>query len=101
MDLGRTILCGRPPRCEECPLSSVCAYTGDDDVVRRQQPRFATSDRRVRGAIVRALGESRHGVTLRALRRAVIDTRVPRLVQALAAGGLVEVSERGVRLPTR
>ena len=101
MDIGATICVARHPRCEGCPLSSVCAYTGADDVVRRRQPRFATSERRVRGAIVRALGESRHGVTLRALRRAVIDTRVPRLVRALAAEGLVEVSERGVRLPTR
>ncbi|TMG49292.1 MAG: A/G-specific adenine glycosylase [Chloroflexi bacterium] len=101
MDIGATICVARRPRCEGCPLSSVCAYTGADDVVRRRQLRFATSDRRVRGAIVRALGESRHGVTLRALRRAVIDTRVPRLVRALAAEGLVEVSERGVRLPTR
>ena len=102
MDIGATICVARRPRCGQCPLSSVCAYTGADDVVRRRQPPFATSDRRVRGAILRALGHSRRGgVTMRALRRAVIDTRVPRLVRSLAAEGLVEVSERGVRLPAR
>jgi len=102
MDIGATICVARRPRCGQCPLSSVCAYTGVDDVVRRRQPPFATSDRRVRGAILRALGHSRRGgVTMRALRRAVIDTRVPRLVRSLAAEGLVEVSERGVRLPAR
>ena len=101
MDIGATICVATRPRCERCPLSSACAYTGADDVVRRRQPRFPTSDRRVRGAIVRELRDRRRGVTLQALRRAVIDTRVPRLVRALAAEGLVEVSERGVRLPER
>ena len=101
MDIGATICLARRPRCDACPLRPICAYTGADDVVRRQQSPFATSDRRVRGAIVRALRDKPHGVTSQALRREVIDTRVPRLVRALAAEGLVEVSERGVRLPAR
>jgi A/G-specific adenine glycosylase len=101
MDIGATICVARRPRCEGCPLRSVCAYTGADDVVRRRQSPFATSDRRVRGAIVRALSDRPHGVTVRTLRRVVIDTRVPRLLRALAADGLVEVSDHGVRLPAR
>ena len=101
MDIGATICVARHPRCEGCPLRSVCAYTGADDVVRRRQSPFATSDRRVRGAIVRALRDSPREVTLRALRRVVIDRRVPRLVRALAADGLVEVKDHGVRLPAR
>jgi A/G-specific adenine glycosylase len=101
MDIGATICLARRPRCDACPLRSICAYTGADDVVRRRQSPFATSDRRVRGAILRALRDRSHGVTMRMLRRLVIDTRVPRLVRVLAAEGLVEVSERGVRLPAR
>jgi len=101
MDIGAIICVARRPRCERCPLRSVCAYTGADDVVRRRQSPFATSDRRVRGAIIRALSDRPRGVMVRTLRRVVIDTSVPRLLRALAADGLVEVSDRGVRLPAR
>jgi hypothetical protein len=61
----------------------------------RRQAAFATSDRRVRGAIMRLLRERGH-VTRATLRRAIPDARVPRLVAALAQDGLI--AERGGRV---
>lgn len=60
---------------------------------------YPDSDRRVRGAIVRALVESKAGMTLRALEMKVGDPRVGQLVKSLTADGLVESAGRRVRLP--
>jgi A/G-specific adenine glycosylase len=99
MDIGATLCVARRPRCDTCPLLAHCAYTGSDDPPRRKQSSFAKSDRRVRGAIVRTLRATDDVVSIASLRRVLSDARVPRLVHALASEGLVEVSERGVRLP--
>jgi A/G-specific adenine glycosylase len=101
MDIGATICVARQPRCDACPLRGTCSYTGAGEPPRRRQSPFATSDRRVRGTIIRALRDSPTGVTVLTLRRRVGDARVPRLIRALADEGLVEVSGRGVRLPMR
>lgn len=99
MDLGATICVARAPRCAECPVYEPCASKGVDaaPAVRRQAA-FATSDRRVRGAIMRLLRE-RGSLALAALRRAIDDDRVPRLVRTLASEGMVEVDRGRVRLP--
>lgn len=59
---------------------------------------FASSDRRVRGAIVRALVVAESGMTVRALGKSIGDARVPRLVEKLTADGLIERAGRRVRL---
>ena len=99
MDVGATICTARSPRCEACPLYSLCVAKGRDAApVRRTQRAFATSDRRVRGAILSLL-RSRRSATAVAIGKAIPDRRVPRLIAALAADGLV-VSRRGrVALP--
>ena len=61
---------------------------------------YVSSDRRVRGAIIRALVESPEGMTLRALEKQIGDPRVGTLVKALTADGLVESVGRRVRLPS-
>jgi A/G-specific adenine glycosylase len=99
MDIGATICTAKRPRCDACPLRAVCGYDGVERQERRRQSPFHSSDRRVRGAIVRRLVSSGRGVTLDALRRGINDTRVPRLVRVLAREGLVEVSSGMVRLP--
>jgi A/G-specific adenine glycosylase len=99
MDIGATICVARRPRCGECPLRDGCAYTGADDRARRPQSPFATSDRRVRGAIVRALRDAPLGLTPDRVKRSVGDRRVPRLIGKLVAEGLVERSGSRVRLP--
>jgi A/G-specific adenine glycosylase len=100
MDIGATICLKRHPRCEVCPVRGICNYQGGDDrSSRRKQSPFVTSDRRVRGAIVRELAGSSRGMTIATLRRGINDPRVARLVGALAREGLVEVSYGSVRLP--
>jgi A/G-specific adenine glycosylase len=99
MDIGATICIARRPRCAACPLRQRCAFRGGDDRVPRKQAPFASSDRRVRGAIVRALARARDGMTGAALTRAVGDGRVRVLVPVLEREGLVEVSDGRVRLP--
>lgn len=100
MDLGATVCVARNPRCGGCPLASVCAGRGTrGEAPRRAQAPFATSDRRVRGTIVRLLREAPDGMTVSALARAAADARVARLVEALRAEGLVVRRGRRVVLP--
>ena len=61
---------------------------------------YSASDRKVRGAIVRALVEAETGMTVRALEKRIADPRVARLVDALTADGLIEPAGRRVRLAT-
>ena len=108
MDLGATI-CKPKPRCEICPLNADCRYVRSQAVggrppsmtARSVRPAaYPASDRRVRGAIMRALVTSTDGMTVRALSREIKDPRVARLVKALTADGLVESAGRRVRLPS-
>jgi A/G-specific adenine glycosylase len=99
MDIGATICLAQRPRCDVCPVRASCRYDGSEKSPRRSQSPFGPSDRRVRGAILRHLTQSTRGVTVEALRTDISDARVPRLVNALAREGLVEVSSGRVRLP--
>ena len=101
MDIGATICLAKRPRCDVCPVRTVCKYDGVDGPAKRRQSPFAGSDRRVRGAIVRQLAMSTRGLKVDALRRGIKDGRVPRLVRLLESEGLVEVSSGSVRLPAR
>ena len=101
MDIGATICLAKRPRCDVCPIRTICDYDGVDGPAQRRQSPFGASDRRVRGASVRRLAMSTRGVKVDALRRGINDARVPRLVQVLAREGLVEVSSGTVRLPAR
>ena len=101
MDIGATICLAKRPRCDACPVRTICEYDGVVGPAKRKQSRFATSDRRVRGAIVRQLAMSTRPVKVDALRRGIKDARVPRLVRVLESEGLVEVSSGSVRLPAR
>jgi A/G-specific adenine glycosylase len=101
MDIGATICLAKRPRCDVCPIRTICRYEGVEEPTRRKQTPFEASDRRVRGAIVRDVAMSIRGVKLDALRRGINDPRVPRLVRVLQREGLVEVSSGRVRLPVR
>jgi A/G-specific adenine glycosylase len=102
MDIGATFCVALRPRCQACPLARACVFRASgmhaEPPARRQGP-FATSDRRVRGRIVGLLTTSAEGMTVAALRRAVGDSRVARLVSALADEGLVMRAGRRVLLP--
>ena len=60
---------------------------------------YKDTDRRIRGAIVRALVDADSGITIHALEKKIGDERVGRLTEALVADGLVERAGRRYRLP--
>ena len=97
MDVGAMFCRTRDPRCSECPLRQACRYRGGTEPARRRQSPFGASDRRIRGAIVRALAIEPH--TVAELRDLIGDHRVPRLVGVLASEGLVDMAGVRVRLP--
>jgi A/G-specific adenine glycosylase len=99
MDLGATVCRSRAPRCDACPVASVCRGRGIvAEASLHKQSTFATSDRRVRGRIV-ALLRDRDALTVMALRRELRDERVGRLVSDLTREGLVERRGGRVALP--
>jgi A/G-specific adenine glycosylase len=109
MDLGATLCKPRAPRCDVCPLHADCRYARSQAVGGRppsmitpavRPAAYPDSDRRVRGAIVRALVKRKGGMTVRALEKQIGDPRVGRLVNVLTADGLVEAVGRRVRLPS-
>jgi A/G-specific adenine glycosylase len=109
MDLGASICKPRAPLCDGCPLNGDCRYALSQAVGGRpptmteravRPAAYPDSDRRVRGAIVRALVDNAGGMTVRALEKQIGDARVPRLVKTLTADGLVESAGRRVRLPS-
>jgi A/G-specific adenine glycosylase len=93
MDLGREI-CKPRPRCEACPLASVCRFrrSGSRAVKRSaKQTPFPGSFRQVRGAVVRVLREADASLTVAAIaeRSGLPPKRVVEAVRALAAEGIV------------
>ncbi len=99
MDLGATVCISRAPRCDACPVHDACLAKGIDaaPAVRRQAA-FSTSDRRVRGAIMKVLTTDR-SVEIATLKRMIPDPRVPRLLDQLADEGLLVVELRRAWLP--
>jgi A/G-specific adenine glycosylase len=97
IDLGATY-CRATPRCATCPVSGVCRWTlegGADPApnsaaVSRPQPRFAGSDRQVRGRVLSELnGGPRNLASLAARLGDVEGSRLETVIQGLVADGLV------------
>jgi A/G-specific adenine glycosylase len=70
MDVG-ALHCRPQPRCQGCPLAPGCRWRALGPAAPRHRPRsqapFATSDRRWRGAVVRALAGAPEGLEAAAL----------------------------------
>jgi A/G-specific adenine glycosylase len=105
MELGATVCTSRAPRCEACPLATVCAWlssgrpdTGDG---RRRQARYEGSDRQARGAVLKALRHSDAGeMPLDAVIHDWPDAaQRDRAIDSLIADGLAEAAEHMLRLP--
>jgi A/G-specific adenine glycosylase len=107
MDLGARVCTARSPRCDECPVSTCCAWRtcgGPDPAAQgehrpRPQGRFAGSDRFHRGRLVDAL---RAGPVPRALLATAAQgstLRAERIAAALVADGLAEWAGEELRLP--
>jgi A/G-specific adenine glycosylase len=110
MDVG-SAHCRPRPRCEGCPVAASCRWRalGAEAPApkRRATEPFATSDRRWRGAVVRALAAAPDGMDETALALAVDAGAAgkgadwfPGLLGRLRAEGLVELDRAGrLRLP--
>jgi A/G-specific adenine glycosylase len=109
MDVGATH-CRPRPRCEGCPVALDCRWRAlgpqaPPSMARRQAP-FASSDRRWRGAVVRALAAAPDGLDGTALAAAVEAAAArrppgwfPALLDRLEAEQLVARVEGRYRLP--
>jgi A/G-specific adenine glycosylase len=110
MDVGAAF-CRPRPRCDDCPAAAGCAWralgAAAPPPIRRPQAPFATSDRRWRGAVVRALAAVPDGLPEPVLAEAVDAAGAGRpegwfseLLDRMAAEGLVErTGGSAVRLP--
>lgn len=105
MEFGARVCRARSPRCGACPVARGCPSRGRARIVPvPRQPPLRGSDRAIRGAIVRTLGEAAdHAVTLAELRRSTDGAagepeRWERVVAGLERDGLVHRSGGVVRL---
>lgn len=59
MDLGATVCTARSPKCEECPLQTICAAypCAGNEIKKRPQDKFEQSNRWYRGKILTHLGQ--------------------------------------------
>lgn len=126
MELGALVCTARSPRCEECPLRAGCRWLREGrpaaDVPARRPQAWHGTDRQLRGAFLGALTSGPAPLTREALvRRSAADlelgdaqqqalvasydleadtARRTRILDGLAADGLVEITPEGwVRLP--
>ncbi len=89
MDLGATVCLARVPRCEDCPLATLCPSHGTRDAPARKQSRFEGSFRQRRAELLRAAAAG-------ALTVSEADAAA---VASLQRDGLVVVDGGAVRLP--
>jgi A/G-specific adenine glycosylase len=105
MEIGAVVCTARAPRCTECPLATTCAWLlagrppADAPSVRRQ-PRFAGSDRQLRGRVLAELRASHVPVRAEELAAVIPDDAVrERILAGLVRDGLAERQPGGWALP--
>lgn len=103
MEFGALVCTAKAPACDECPLQRQCAWFLADrpaatDAVRRQ-PRYAGSDRQVRGLILGLLRERDDGASLSELDGLWGDSQqLCRARDSLLADGLIRMHDDRVSL---
>jgi A/G-specific adenine glycosylase len=90
MDLGATVCLARVPRCGICPLAGSCPSRGSRYEPLRRQSRFEGSFRQRRARTLRLVADGPRP----------LEELDPAAVEALAADGLVEVTDARVALPS-
>ncbi|WP_229756216.1 A/G-specific adenine glycosylase [Cnuibacter physcomitrellae] len=101
MELGALTCTARSPRCETCPVATVCAWRRrgypEDEVARRPvQKRYEGSDRQARGILLAAVRDADAPVGEAALRLALPDVaRFGRALDGLLTDGLLEQAPDG------
>jgi A/G-specific adenine glycosylase len=105
MELGALVCTARSPRCEDCPLASVCAWRlagrpAYEGPRRAVQKRYEGSDRQVRGLVLRELRAAHAPVTDAELAALWPDAaQLARAVQGLVSDGLAVRERAGYVLP--
>jgi A/G-specific adenine glycosylase len=98
MELGALVCQARSPRCDACPLASLCqwraqGYPAYDGPVAAKQPRFEGSDRQVRGIVLRELRNSDTPIPGDfLLSRWPLGDQAQRALDSLLVDGLVEAA---------
>ena len=109
LDLGATICTARNPRCERCPVATLCQWRRagypDPDPARRTagtsrpQGTFKGSAREARGNVVEVLRSGKKSIEeLIAAVDPTNEARVQRAVEGLVRDGMVRVTRSGVSL---
>lgn len=103
MEFGAGICTARNPHCDACPIAEGCPSRGMAATVPvARQATFAGSDRALRGALLRALTETRsHDLTLAAGRRILPEPAFARVAAGLERDGLLHRSRGKLRLGGR
>ena len=105
MELGALVCTARSPRCDECPVASLCAWQvagrPEQEGPRRRGQAWHGTDRQVRGRIVQLLRESPDPVPRTAVDLVWPDdgAKVERCLAGLLEDGLIEPVEGGYALP--
>lgn len=100
MELGALVCTARAPRCEECPMMTICrwrsaGYPVDDSVLPRTQARYEGSDRQVRGFILALLRDEPGDHSLAEVTALWHSpSQLNRSLRSLVSDGLVVESER-------
>lgn len=109
MDFGARLCSAHAPRCEGCPIRSLCAWRGGPDLdpapgtagTSKPQTRFEGSNRQARGRLLRALttGGVKHSHASRIMGLPAHSDRSSRVVQSLLDDGLMVASDSMYLLP--
>ncbi len=100
MEIGAVVCSARSPRCEVCPIATLCAWRlagqpAYDGPARRRQT-YEGTDRQCRGRLLKVLREAPRPVTRSALEAAWPDAvQRERALDGLAADGLVDPLPNG------
>lgn len=93
MELGALVCTARSPACETCPLASQCEWKRLgypwNAPAPRTQPKYAGSDRQMRGAILAILRENVDGVSESQLARGHDPAQYQRALESLISDGLI------------
>ena len=105
MELGAVVCTARAPRCDECPVSSLCAwraagYPADAHAARRRTQAWAGTDRQVRGTVMAALRAAHSPVPAAVIDQVWPDpTQLARCLTSLVADGLIARTGQHYHLP--
>lgn len=105
MELGALVCTARAPKCDECPISHLCAwrqagYPVTDSPRRQVQARYAGSDRQARGAVLKLLREHHAWVTREQLSTVWPDaSQLDRAIISLLDDGLMVADGDRLSLP--